>query len=268
MFDVLGFSNWMADAGLTTVLDSYHRLIEQVVVAPNFRGGLAGVQTPEGSIFALTGPPGYAYFSDTIILWHPLKPAFVDDFVSRCNELICEALAMDIPLRGALSLGEAVLDNKSDFYLGEVVVEAAKLERAQNWIGLDFSHSALWGPFLAQLHGTAIIEYQPPMKEGLQPLGSPIVADWPRRFRDKYGECPSSRLRRLDKQPEFSSYWQNTIRFAEYSLAKHDWHLRPNEIPEDALLRLVPPENADFGPLFGPDDEIVFMLPRTATDTP
>lgn len=84
MFDVLGFSGWITSVGLQSVLDSYHQLIERVVVKPNEKGGLSAVQTPEGAIFAITGPPGYAYFSDTILLWHPLVPAFVDDFVGRC----------------------------------------------------------------------------------------------------------------------------------------------------------------------------------------
>ena len=246
MFDVLGFSGWIASVGLQSVLDSYHQLIERVVTRPNEKGGLSAVQTREGAIFAITGPPGYAYFSDTILLWHPLVPAFVDDFASRCSDLICEALAMNIPLRGALTTGDAVLDAESDFFLGEPIVEAARLEKAQNWIGLTFGHSAVWSAFLVQLHGTTIIEYPPPTKEDLKQWASPIVMDWPRRWRDKHGECVSAKLRELNRDPKFSLYWENTIKFAEYSHSKHDWHLRPNDIPADALLRLVPREEGVF----------------------
>jgi hypothetical protein len=244
MFDVLGFSQWIDSVGLQTILDSYYQLIERVVIRSNEKGGLSAVQTPEGAIFAITGPPGYAYFSDTILLWHPLVPAFVDDFVGRCSDLICEALAMDIPLRGAITLGDAVLNSDSSFFLGKPIVEAAKLEKAQNWIGLTFGHTAVWSPFLAQMHGTAIIEYAPPTKDDLKDYASPIVLDWPRRWRDKHGECPSSKLRELNKDPRYSTYWENTITFAEYSLAKHDWHLRPNEIAPDALLRVVSRKDA------------------------
>ena len=260
MFDVLGFSEWIKSVGLQSALDSYHRLIERVVVQGTARG-LTAVKTTEGGIFALTGPPGYAYFSDTILLWQPLKPPFVDIFVGQCSELICEALAMDIPLRGALALGDAVLDSESRFYLGEPVVEAANLEKAQNWIGLTFGQSALWSPFLAQLDGTAIIEYEPPTKESLRHWSSPIVLDWPRRWRDKHGQGPSSKLRELNRDPLYSSYWENTIKFAEYSLAKHDWHLRPEEVPSDALLKLVPQHDGDFGELFSPEDKIAFRIP-------
>ncbi len=240
MFDVLGFSHWLESVGLQAVLDSYHHLIERVVVRPNEKGGLSAIQLKEGAIFAITGPPGYAYFSDTILLWHPLQPAFVDDFVTRCSELVCEALAMNIPLRGAITLGDAVLSRESDFFLGAPIIEAARLEKAQNWIGLTFGHTAVWSAFLAQIHGTAIIEYQPPTKDALKQYASPIVIDWPRRWRDKHGQCPSAKLRELNTDPRFATYWENTIAFAEFSLARHDWHLRPDEIPPDALLRLVP----------------------------
>jgi hypothetical protein len=239
MFDVLGFSGWFESVGLKAVLDSYHLLIERVVIQSNEKGGLGAVQTQDGALFVITGPPGYAYFSDTIILWQPLVPGFVDDFVTRCSELICAALEIDIPLRGAITLGDAVLDQDTNFFLGAPIIEAARLEKAQNWIGLTFGQTAVWSPFLAQIHGTTIIEYQPPAKNGFEAFLSPIVIDWPRRWRDKHGECPIAKLRELNRDPKFASYWENTIDFAEYSRAKHDWHLRPEEIPSDAVLRLV-----------------------------
>ena len=246
MFDVLGFSKWLESVGLQAVLDAYHQLIERVVIRPNEKGGLSAVQTQEGSIFAITGPPGYAYFSDTIILWHPLVPPFVDDFVTRCSSLICEALTMNIPLRGAITLGDAVLDRECDFFLGAPIIEAARVEKAQNWLGLTFGKTAMWSQFLAQIHGTAIIEYPPPAKEGLKAYVSPIVVDWPRRWRDKYGECPSAKLRELNRDPNYASYWENTVKFAEFSQGKHDWHLRPDEIPPDAVLKLVSRKDSDL----------------------
>lgn len=243
MFDVLGFSNWLEIAGLEVVLDRYRELIDTVVIRRNEEGGLGAVQTREGALLVITRPPGYAYFSDTIMLWQPLVPQLVDDFMARCCELICEALVMGIPLRGAITLGEAVLDRKTNFFLGSPLVEAAKLEKAQNWVGVTFGRSAVWSPFLAQTHPAAIIEYSPPTKDHLKEFATPIVVDWPRRWRDKYGECPSTRLRDLDRDPQFTTYWQNTIAFAKYSLAKHDWHLRPHEISPNALLRLLPRES-------------------------
>ena len=248
MFDVLGFSAWVEFTELQTILDAYHTLIERSVLRPNEKGSLSTVQTPEGALFAVGGPPHYAYFSDTILLWCPLVPPAVADFVERCSDLVCEALSMNIPLRGAIALGDAVLDNETGFFIGKPIVEAHHVERGQEWVGLTFGKSAVWSPFLVQLHGTAIIEYPPPMKEKEKEYSSPIVVDWPRRWRDRNsGECPSAKLRELNTKPKYAQKWINTIAFAEYSLKKHDWHLRPHEIPEDALLKLVSRQDAEFG---------------------
>lgn len=247
MFDVLGFSAWVDSTDLQTILDSYHTLIERAVLRPNEKGSLSAVQTQDGALFTVLGPPHHAYFSDTILLWCELVPSLVGDFVERCSDLICEALAMNIPLRGAITLGDAVLDSDTNFFIGKPIVEAHHLEHGQNWIGLTLGNSAVWSPFLAQLHGTAIIEYPPPMKEHLRKYASPIVVDWPRHWRDKHGHCPSAKLRELNTKPEFATKYANTIEFAEFSLRKHDWHLRPHEIPEDAVLRLVSRQEAKFG---------------------
>lgn len=247
MFDVLGFSEWITSGvGLQTILNSYHSLIERAITRPNEKGSLSAVQTPEGALFAVIGPPHYAYFSDTILLWCPLVPPLVADFVERCSDLFCEALVMDIRLRGAITIGDAVLDAKSHFFLGEPIVEAHELERGQNWIGLTLGNSAVWSPFLAQLHGTAIIEYPAPMKEKSKKYASPIVVDWPRRWRDKHGECPTAKLQELNTDPRFAAKYENTIAFAEFSRQKHDWHLRPGEVPHDAVLRVVSREEARF----------------------
>lgn len=247
MFDVLGFSAWVKNTELQTILDKYHRLMERAVLKPNEKGSLSAVQTPDGALLTVGGLPHYAYFSDTILLWCPLIPPAVADFVERCSDLMCEALSMNIPLRGAIALGDAVLDSGTGFFIGKPIVEAHNVESGQEWIGLTLAESAVWSPFLAQLHGTTIIEYPPPMKERKEDFSSPIVVDWPRRWRDRNaGECPTAKLKELNTKSEYATKWLNTIKFAEFSLEKHDWHLRPQEIPEDALLKLVPRKDADF----------------------
>ncbi len=100
MFDVLGFSAWVESTDLQIILDSYHTLIERAVLMPSKKDSFSTVQTPEGALFAVGCAPHYAYFSDTILLWCPLIPPAVGDFVERCSDLVCEALAMNIPLRG------------------------------------------------------------------------------------------------------------------------------------------------------------------------
>lgn len=246
MFDVLGFSRWVETETLAVILAAYQQLTERAVLKPNEKGSLTAFHTPEGQLLAVTRAPAYAYFSDTILLWCPLAPPLVADFVERCSDLMCEALSMDIPLRGAITLGDAVLDNKTNTYLGKPIVEANYLEKGQDWVGLTLGNSAIWSPFLAQLHGASIIEYPAPMKEKFKECASPIVVDWPRRWRDKNASSPISKLDELNKTPGFEKYWNNARAFAEYSLSKHDWFKHPDQIPPDAILRLVPRSEAEF----------------------
>lgn len=244
MFDVLGFSKWVENTDLQVILDAYHTLIQKAVIERHQRGGLTTVLTPDGHVMALTPPPSFTYFSDTILLWCPLEPVFADLFIGSCKELMCEALAMNIPLRGAIALGEAVLDLDANYFIGKPIVEAANLEKGQNWIGLTLGDSAVWSPFLAQIHPTSLIEYEVPMKTEFKEFASPIVVDWPRRWRELHGECPTAKLQGLNCDPKHSLYWDNTIEFAANSLKRHDWHLRPEQIPEGAMLRMVKMEDA------------------------
>ena len=84
------------------------------------------------------------------------------------------------------------------------------------------------------------------MKTDHQKFASPIVIDWPRRWRDIHGECPTAKLRELNKVPEKSLYWENSIKFAEYSQQKIDYHLRPSDISEEAILKLVSRKDAKY----------------------
>lgn len=246
MFDVLGFSRWVENESLSYITATYQELIERAVLKPNEKGSLSAFHTPEGQLLAVTRAPEFAYFSDTILLWCPLVPPLVADFVERCADLICEALVMNIPLRGAITLGDAVLDNKTNTYIGKPIVEANYLEKGQDWIGLTLGNTAMWSPFLAQLHGASVIEYSAPMKDKYKHCAAPVVIDWPRRWRDKNTTSPVSKLDELNKNPEFAKYYDNAKAFAEYSLSKHDWFKHPENIPADAVLRLVPLSEAKF----------------------
>jgi len=246
MFDVLGFSRWVETETLGVILAAYQQLIDRAVLKPSEEGGLNAFHTPDGLLLAVTRAPEYAYFSDTILLWCPLEPPLVADFVERCSDLMCEALAMGIPLRGAITLGDAVLDNKTNTYLGRPIVEANYLEKGQDWVGVTLATTAIWSPFLAQLHGASVIEYPAPMKEKFKKWASPIVVDWPRRWREKYASSPINKLDELNKTPGFEKYWNNAKEFAEDSFLRHDWFMHPDQIPSDAILRLVPRSEAKF----------------------
>jgi hypothetical protein len=221
LFDVLGFSDRVSRDGVAKTLSTYRDLIVTAVLEPA-RRCLGTVLTPEGRIFTVfVLPVRYAYFSDTILLWVPLQQVFAAAFVTRCADLMCHALRREVPLRGAISLGEAVMHKGTNIYLGKPLIEAAKIEKGQNWVGLTLGVSAIWPAFIAELDGPSIIEYTAPMKKKYAKHASPVVVDWPRIWRDSQKDSAKDYLTRLNKDKKHSHYYENAQIFVDYSLKHH-----------------------------------------------
>ena len=222
LLDVLGFSSWLSAKGLQAIAESYCELINKAVLAPGSQPELGSMVTPPGNIFAVNSPPNYSYLSDTLMIWFPLSGAMVGGFVSRCADLMCEAIDLGIPLRGAITIGEAAIDVPSGIYLGTPIIEAHSLEKKQNWIGVTFGESCMWSPFFAQVPVSSVMEYEVPVKDCGR---TRIVLDWPRQWTEKGDRTTKElldRLRRLKeewcgKDTSVHRYWDNTIKFVEYS---------------------------------------------------
>ena len=186
-FDVLGFKNKLKKIGLVKMLEIYQDLMNKVVIVDTYRT-LQNISVGENLRAPMLGslPVRYSYASDTILLWIPLVPEFIAPFTARCTDLIIEALKMDIPLRGSLSIGEAVMNKDKSIYIGEPIVEAANLEKIQNWIGVSFGNSTTWPEFQKELNPNYIMHYyNNHLKKGKEIEFSQIVLDWPRRWREK-----------------------------------------------------------------------------------
>ena len=242
LLDVLGFSNRIQHDGLAAVHKLYDDLIQKAV----FSEGMVciGVHPMgDGTVCpaVFTFQVGFAYFSDTILLWSPLQHLYPGPFLQRCANLMCEALQVGVPMRGAVALGEAVMHRRTSTYLGAPLVEAARLEAAQDWVGITLGPSALWPDFMAELNPNQIIEYDPPMKPGYEDYLSCVCLDWPRVWREKHGHCPSSTLRGLISDPKYSKYYEHAIVFCGHSERSQDWHKNP--IP-NARLRMGPRPSA------------------------
>lgn len=240
LFDVLGFSRRMADKKIDAMFSTYQKLISDVIIKEPMRCIGAhdmGDGTKCPTLFS--ADIRYTYFSDTILLWMPLEKMFAGPFVQRCTDLVCEALSMKIPLRGAISLGEAVMHKSTGMYLGEPIIEAHKLEAAQDWTGVAFAPSGTWSPFVAELSPTQIIEYEIPVKAGKQSLKSPIALDWPRRWRETRNDSLVEILENLNTSPKHKKYYENAIAFTKFSEHHHDWHKKSNKENQFKFLRMV-----------------------------
>jgi hypothetical protein len=244
LFDVLGFSNRLESQGIEQVVALYHKLIDEAVLQPSYRClGLAEIGDGKSYPTLFTLPVRYAYFSDTILLWAPLEQLYAAAFLDRCVNLFCEALRIGVPMRGAVALGDAVMHRPSNTFIGTPIVEAARAEALQRWIGLCLCHSATWPHFLAEVTPQSIIEYNIPVKEGAAEFVSPVAVDWPRRWRDLRIESASDKLAEMNLATPHP-YYQAAQHFVDFSAQNADWFNEPDDRRPAAKLRLRPKSEA------------------------
>jgi hypothetical protein len=239
-FDVLGFSARVEHDGVEAVATLYDQLLARVdeATGPMLCLGVRRVSMNTGVPMLFKLPRGSAYFSDTILLWADLEPHFVGPFLTRCSTLICEALTMSVPLRGAVAIGQAVMEPERGIYLGAPVVEAARLEPKLGWLGAVLAESCAWPPFLAEAHPSQIMEYELPVKDPSNiHEAMPVALDWPRLWRKDRKSDLIDRLSEMAAKTRHP-YYAATRKFAEYSAANADWFDRPPD--PDAALRLKP----------------------------
>ena len=104
-------------------------------------GGVDVVPTPDGHVAVGWLVLGNTYFSDSILFWTNYSEMSLPGFTHLISETICYGIEHKLPLRGTISVGDAILDRDSGKYLGEPIIEAARTERLQKWIGVSFGSS-------------------------------------------------------------------------------------------------------------------------------
>jgi hypothetical protein len=271
-FDVLGFESRFAALGLGGILEKYTQLIgivdqrnestEQWFGPLNFSEGAYWVSEQDAFISArLYG----AYASDSILLFanadfpenrypdalnstpeeRQLKgqdPAQgwmydtvpCDNFLDLCNEVICHSIEIGLPLRGAISMGEAILHLDRGIFLGQPLIDTARLEHTQLCIGASFA-----SPFMSQIVPN---RYQLPFtdhfKHDIPQSFSGITLDWPRHWRKTREANLNDVVRALDADSQFSPYYTKTEEMILASQARA--HLF--ESPEDSFITKVYPQ--------------------------
>ena len=155
-------------------------------------------------------------------------------FLQTCMEFFCDAIVAGIPLRGCIATGMALMDQDKSIYFGNPLVEAARGEPAQNALGIAYGKSFNnYHP----VYNDYFIPYLDHIKENNNKSAflSPMVLDWPRYWRhsSKYKDCSIAEcINKMNLNPSFSSYYDNAIKFAEFSPAHENW---PNEINREGM---------------------------------
>src|SRR5215213_140269 len=218
VFDVLGFSALIGSRSLKEVTSLYERLIAEAVTKEAVRTfGIIRLNDRESATTMFALPVRHTHFSDTIILWVPLVQHFIAPFIGRCSGLVCEALKMGLPLRGALAVGPAVLHSGSGTFVGQPIVEAARLEQAQNWLGVSLGLSMLASDVSREFDPNFILPYDAPVKPRRKHLSSGLALDWPRRMVTHHNSDPREMLQSLNTSPAHRRYYDNATKFVEFS---------------------------------------------------
>ena len=159
-------------------------------------------------------------------------------FLQVCMEFFCEAIRAGIPLRGCVATGMAIMNKHDSIFLGEPLVEAARGEPAQNAIGIAFGRSFNnYHP----IYNRYFIPYLKNIKENdiKAEFLSPMMLDWPRFWRHKYASDKpliEDYISKMNDNPKFSKYYDNAIKFAEFSEEHENWS---NEIDREGMTDII-----------------------------
>lgn len=246
LFDVLGFEKRLADLGLPEMLARYEALIDVIdyrkeqisKVFGEFGFNEAAYWTREGDAFIFNKIYG-AYASDSLLLWasrtwpkarnmpldaceklaenrkdgwqyHPIP---CDNFLDVCNDLVCRGIEVGLPLRGAIAIGDAVLDPERNIFLGQPIIDAARLEGGHQMIATSFSNSGSKQTIPARY----TINFDRHIKESHRHLWGGHMLDWPRHWRNSRKTDVRHAIRELDTEPEHSAYYKNTLELISHS---------------------------------------------------
>ncbi|MBL6749224.1 MAG: hypothetical protein ISP90_01815 [Nevskia sp.] len=246
IFDVLGFKNTFEKLGLREITARYAMLIDIVVKKDEH---LAEMKTyfphmKEGPYWCAGGEIAVmtkvyaAYASDTFLIWanytwndlhegekselerfakdpnHDwlFRPVPCDAFLDTCNELMCRSLQVGLPLRGAVAVGDAILDKERNIFLGQPIIEANDLERDQRFIGAGMCSS-----FINQtIPKRFSVSFNRQLKDSTKET-SGLILDWPRHWRDTRSIDARKVIESMNTDAKFSEYYVNTLASIEQS---------------------------------------------------
>jgi hypothetical protein len=215
-FDVLGFESLYQSIGLVEIEKKYNELIE-VVNNLNKEAGMRFANVGGRSmLIAMNIPIEYTYFSDTLLFWvDAAKTVNQDPLIDLIEEILCKSIEIELPLRGSLNAEETLFDKKNGIYLGQSLISGARAESAQNWIGVTLSNSFFTSG--AIFYTDRVLPYTKHIKSGKEGCVIDFVIDFPRHWRKTRQTDLKGEIRKLDKNPQFSHYYVNTIEFCEFS---------------------------------------------------
>ena len=243
-FDILGFESRLRSFGLQKMIEKYQLLTniidknnakQEELKSGKFHGAF---WTAEGSAMISYEIKG-AYASDSILIWanRQLDGKFLppDNFLAVCNELICASIEINLPLRGAISMGELCIDEQKGVYLGDALVDIARMEKRQNFIGATPCKAFQEQSIQAQY----FLPYKSHLKELKQKeldLSFGAVLDWPRHWRNTRNADVLQIVASLSEDGESNENvnikYENTKKLIQFSGSNSEYW----KVPRDELI--------------------------------
>jgi len=245
LFDVLGFEFRLKKYGLDEIKSKYYKIVEIVNKNSEKNRILFEQLNITAPLMIADGPPMVfydiraIYSSDSILLWSNLawkivqdksietlrknenhsaygylsKPVPLEPFLSMCAELICRSIEIDLPLRGAIAMGDAVLNETDKVFIGSPIVDAARLEKEQKCIGLSICTSYI----KQQDHSKFFIPYSEHFKEDYRAERNDCALNWPLYWLNSRNTDLINAIEEMATRNDNHSYYLNTIEFIKYS---------------------------------------------------
>jgi len=223
--DILGFSDLVLKEELRSIIESYsffrktaHHSLLQDAFPKN---------TPIPDEIYRHPNVGIAFFSDTALFYTRVdSDANCKDLLSTVSWLLFENMFhKPTRLRAGIAYDEVYIDYMNSIFLGRAIVEASKLEKAQQWSGAALNLSAE-GRLNQYVDSSCfidwpIVRYDVPMKIKMKNCQSSVAINWTngihtRREWEKIAGIHSTGYSEKNRMEDIIEKAQNTRAFHDH----------------------------------------------------
>ena len=132
MLDILGLSVQIKDPkNLPIVLEKYKKLIKQVRETIFFKESISGSKEPYSYNFEI----GEFVFDTLVLVSYPIDVKSSCKFVLSVIEIMELFAKQNMPLRGAIGIGDYCVDDETNIFLSNIFKSLSKEETNQRWSG-------------------------------------------------------------------------------------------------------------------------------------
>lgn len=224
VFDILGFKNLVDNRDIRELVTGDLALFRRLV-GFSLNHGEVPELPPQLRTIREQGRVGFAWFSDTLFIYAK------DDADLSCRNvlesvgwLLFNTMWKSTRLRGGISYGEFYAEPENEIYVGSAIVEAYKLEQAQQWAGAALAESAASRIPARTTTGERfqwwVCKYAVPLKRNADVCCSNLAVDWTQGIHERLelkwapSQDEPTEAEKVERESDYQK-WVNTRRFHE-----------------------------------------------------